>query len=224
MKHQPEPIRIFIVCNLRVSREALVQVLSGYATVAVAGSRPNDEGALEEIACSRPDAVLVDWSAVSDNGTVRRLGSASPGVKVIAFGVAENEGEVLACAAAGVSGYIPQDAPLDALVRRIGAVVRGELLCSPRMAAIMFRHVGSMQTSPATPSDSAGPGSALTPREAEIANLLELGLSNKEIARALGIRVATVKNHVHHVLRRLQIRRRTEAGVANRQRNHITPQ
>lgn len=221
MDDQLQPTRIFIVSEVRIARDTLAQALPEFSWVAVAGSRSPDDRAVDEIAALRPDAVLVDWATVRGTTLVARLAAAAPGVKVIAFGVVEEEAEVFACAATGVSGYIPRDASLDMLVRMIGAVVRGELVCSPRMAAIMFRRIAALGA--ASPHNGCnGGGPPLTPREAEIADLLENGLSNKEIARALGIRVATVKNHVHHILERLQVRRRGEAAVANRQRNHVT--
>jgi DNA-binding NarL/FixJ family response regulator len=221
MDDELQPTRVFIVLEVRIARDTLAKALPEFSWVAVAGSRSPDDAAVAEIASLRPDAVLVDWSTVRDTTLVARLAAAAPGVKVIAFGVVEEEAEVFACAASGVAGYIPCDASLDMLVRMIAAVVRGELVCSPRMAAIMFRRIASLGAAPA-PHNGCNGGPPLTPRETEIADLLEQGLSNKEIARSLGIRVATVKNHVHHILERLQVRRRGEAAVANRQRNHVT--
>jgi DNA-binding NarL/FixJ family response regulator len=63
---------------------------------------------------------------------------------------------------------------------------------------------------PETRVDKAG-APKLTPRQQEILDQISRGLSNKEIARLLGISAATVKNHVHHVLEKLSVHRRTQA-------------
>jgi two-component system nitrate/nitrite response regulator NarL len=219
MENEPTLVRISIISNVRAGRDALAQALAVYADITVLGVHPPDREALGAIARARPDAVLLDWLTARDETLLARLRSA--GAKVIVLGVLEDESEVLACAASGVSGYIPHDASLDMVVGMIAAVVRGELVCSPRMAAAMFKRIASLGAAPAAHNGSGGGAPPLTPRETEIAALLEHGLSNKEIARSLGIRVATVKNHVHHILGRLQVRRRGEAALAHRQRSEV---
>jgi DNA-binding NarL/FixJ family response regulator len=89
----------------------------------------------------------------------------------------------------------------------VRGVVRDELPCSPQIASTLLRRVGAL-ASVAAPVE---PRARLTSRELEIVHLIERGLSNKEIGRELCIEVATVKNHVHNVLEKLQVRRRTEA-------------
>ncbi len=79
------------------------------------------------------------------------------------------------------------------------------MLCTPRIAALLLRRV----------AEAAAPRSSglerLTPRETEIVDLIEQGLSNKQIARRLSIELATVKNHVHNILEKLEVARRGEA-------------
>jgi two-component system, NarL family, nitrate/nitrite response regulator NarL len=126
---------------------------------------------------------------------------------VVALGVSEDPDEVLECAEAGVAGYVSRRATVEDLVKTIEGVERGELCCSPRMAAEMFHRVAAL---------AAGQAAArlfpLTVREQAIVQLISRGLSNKEIAHALSIEVATVKTHVHHILEKLGVPRR--AAVA----------
>src|SRR5262249_30645776 len=92
------------------------------------------------------------------------------------------------------------------------SVMRGELLCSPRVAATLCHRVAQLsRNGQADPSCAA-----LSKRESQIASLIERGLSNKEIARQLGIQAATVKNHVHNILDKLKVHRRGEAAACLR--------
>jgi DNA-binding NarL/FixJ family response regulator len=126
----------------------------------------------------------------------------------------------LAYAEAGVSGYVTCEQPVEDVVRAVKAVARGEMLCTPRVAATLVRHVATL---------AAGLGAreipavtSLTPREIEIVGLIDRGMSNKQIAGTLHIEVATVKNHVHNVLDKLQLKRRGEAA-AHLRRQGVAP-
>ena len=88
--------------------------------------------------------------------------------------------------------------------------------CRPAVAAALLRRVASLPREGA-PVDAR----TLTPRELEIVSLIADGLANKEIARSLQIEVATVKNHVHHILAKLGVTRRTEAVTAARSRGEL---
>jgi DNA-binding NarL/FixJ family response regulator len=129
-----------------------------------------------------------------------------PPPKVVALGVPNAESDVLACAAAGVSGYVTREDPLETMVAAIESVARGELLCTPRMAAALFDQVRVL-TSNRLPAGTE----ELTPREREVLGLIEDGLSNKAIGQRLRIELPTVKNHVHNILEKLRVHRRADA-------------
>jgi len=105
---------------------------------------------------------------------------------------------------------VPRAASVEDLVAALESVGRGELLCSAQTAAALLRRVAALAAGRSAP---AQPLSNLTRREREIGGLLEAGLSNKDIAVQLGIEVATVKNHVHNVLEKLQVHRRGQAAA-----------
>jgi DNA-binding NarL/FixJ family response regulator len=88
--------------------------------------------------------------------------------------------------------------------------------CSPRVAAVVIRRVAKMAS--LRPVD--GKSANLTRREWEIATFIDRGLSNKEIAAQLGIETATVKNHVHSLLEKLQVRRRGEVSAVLRAKGY----
>jgi DNA-binding NarL/FixJ family response regulator len=119
------------------------------------------------------------------------------------------EHEVFACAEARVSGFVSRNGSIQDLVAAVHCAVRNELVCSPRVAALLFGRVASIR------SERVGerPNGGLTRREHEIVSLITQGLSNKEIARQLRIQNPTVKNHIHSILGKLQVRRRGEVAA-----------
>jgi DNA-binding NarL/FixJ family response regulator len=125
----------------------------------------------------------------------------------VTLGVDDGDDDVLAWAEAGVSGYVARDASFEDLVETVRAVARGELRCSPRLAATLLRRVTALA------GDAPHSATRLTQREREISSLLEAGLSNKEIAGRLYIELPTVKNHVHNILRKVGASRRGEAAA-----------
>jgi two-component system, NarL family, nitrate/nitrite response regulator NarL len=141
-------------------------------------------------------------------GLVRRIRHATPEVKVVALAVPDDESSVVACAEAGVAGYVTRDQSIEDVVAVVESVAHGELIASPRVAATLLRRVTALA---ADRGASALPGARLTPRELEIVALIEKRRSNKQIARELCIEVNTVKNHVHSILKKLHVDRRADA-------------
>jgi DNA-binding NarL/FixJ family response regulator len=161
------------------------------------------------IADLHPDVVIVDMATRDSLGVVRRIRNLDGDPRIVGFGIEEVEGEILACAEAGLAGYVPCDASLDDLVERIETIMRGELLCTPRMAAALFRRLELRE--PAV--EQRGVSSILTAREREVLRLIDGGLSNKEIATNLNIEVSTVKNHVHNLFEKLHVTSRMQAAA-----------
>ena len=195
-------LSVFIITDVRLYCEGLSHALNRRDALVVLGAATPSEETMSRIAATSPHVVLVDSSTVRRPGMVHRILSACPSSIVVAFGVSDDSTEVLECAEAGVSGYVLQSASLEELVRTLQSVQRGELPCSPRIAAIMFHHVATLA------AGHDAPAFPLTAREQAIVGLIGRGLSNKEIATALCIEVATVKSHVHHILEKLGVRRR----------------
>jgi DNA-binding NarL/FixJ family response regulator len=121
--------------------------------------------------------------------------------------MAEDEAEVLNCAQLGIAGYVTRDASIADMLAAVEATARGEVHCSPKIAGSLFRRIAALSTE----RSNGGAPNALTARESQILKLLQQGLSNKMISRSLGIELPTVKNHVHSILAKLGIHRRTEA-------------
>ena len=202
-------IRILVVTDIRLYRDGLAELLARRAWLAVVGTADSRATAVAEARALSPDVILVDQAMPDGGAVIQDLRAVVPLPKVLVLGVAETEGDVIACAEAGASGYVGREASFDDLVAAVESAGRGELLCSPRAAASLMRRV-ALRAAGNSESGSVG---RLTIREGQIVRLIEQGLSNKEIASRLGIEVATVKNHVHNVLEKLHVHRRAEAAT-----------
>ncbi|MCP2257186.1 DNA-binding response regulator, NarL/FixJ family, contains REC and HTH domains [Streptoalloteichus tenebrarius] len=204
-------LRVFVVTGVCLYREGLVAALGNRPEVAAVAGAGSCQEALAGAREFRPDIALLDMSMRESAETARALTRLVPSAKIVGLAVPETESDVLACAEAGVVGYVPRDGSLVDLVATLRHVARGEAVCSPQMAAVLMRRVATL-TRERQPTRSAA---SLTRREREIVDLISAGMANREIARELGIELCTVKNHVHNILEKLGVRRRTEVvGLA----------
>jgi two-component system, NarL family, nitrate/nitrite response regulator NarL len=204
--------RVLILAEVGVHREALARSLGRNRrcdVVAVAAGIEEAVAALEE---AGPEVVLVDIPTPAGANAVRTLVAAAPEIKVVALGVPEDERNVIAFAEAGASGYVAREGSMDDLVAVVESAARGECLLPPDIAAKLFRRVATLAREPRLEPIQE----RLTARELDVLRLIEQGLSNKEIATALSIELATVKNHVHRILEKLNVRRRTAAAARAR--------
>jgi DNA-binding NarL/FixJ family response regulator len=200
-------IRIIVAGDIRLYRDGLALHLArqdGMFVVASAGSRVE---LLELLPSTTPDVVLIDMAMPESLRTLRDVAGLASGVRMVALAVPEIEPAVLACAEAGIAGYVTRDGSLEDLLTAIRSAARGECVVSPRIAASLLRRVSTLAGGRLHELDT---DSSLTARELEIVQLVDQGMSNKSIASRLCIEVATVKNHVHNILAKLQAERRAE--------------
>jgi DNA-binding NarL/FixJ family response regulator len=197
--------RVYITSETRLFREGLKAMLNGEGRLDVIG-QGSCANALREIGILTPELVLLDMAGHDSLAVPRQLRVILPGLRIVAVALTGLDADVIACAEAGVCGYVAQDGNVEDLVATIMRALSGELICTPRITALLFDRVATLSSGrPPNPSFEA-----LTRREREIAWLMGRGLQNKEIARRLCLSNATVKNHVHNILQALQIQRRSE--------------
>jgi len=206
---EPGRITLVVISDVRLYREGVAAALARRDGIAVVGSAANCAAdGLAEVSALRPDVVIVDMAMRDSLAGIRALATLAPATKIVVFAVDELESQIVPCAEAGVSGYVPCDASIDDLASTVESVVREESPCSPRIAATLFRRIATLSA-----AAGAGTGAVLSARERQILMLIRGGLSNKEIAQKLAIEVATVKNHVHSVLGKLGVTTRAEAAA-----------
>ena len=210
-------IRVLILAEVGLYRDALAGALARGNRIEVLGAATGLEEALLGVEDLGPDIILVDTRMPASADVVRALVAAAPQVKVVALAVPEVERNVVAFVEAGASGLVPRGGSMEDLVEVIESVSRGEMLGSPRIGAMLSRHVADLtRERRLEPIDGR-----LTTRELDVLRLIEEGLSNKQIGSALSIELPTVKNHVHNILQKLNVPRRT-AAAARARRHGLT--
>ena len=202
-------IRVVIACDIRLYREGLLLYLARRDELGVVGTACTTDETYRVAESLRPDVLLLDMAMLDSFEIVQHLRRIVPETHVLALTLPELDGAVIACAEAGVAGFVMRDASLAELVEGIRAAAHGEARMSRRAAATLLRRVGTLAANRVPPS----PRTELTAREREIVELIQHGLSNKAIAARLHIEAATVKNHVHNILDKLQVRRRGEIAA-----------
>lgn len=205
-----ETIRLLVVSDILLYREGVARGLAQLGRMAIVAALNGAEAAakLESLAV---DAILLDASAPESLIVARRLHELRPELPMVGFGIG-NAATSVACAEAGLIGFVGRDGTLAELEQAIEQAMAGEVGCPPQLVAMLCRRVAALSGTPV----QAPP--ALTRRERQIAALASEGLSNKEIAIELRIGPATVKNHIHNILEKLQIRRRGAIGAYIRAR------
>lgn len=209
-----DPIEVFIVAGVRLYEDGLAQALSTAPRLRVVGTAPDHVTGLQRLAeqprC--PDVGLIDVRPPAGFATARALRAAVPEMRLLALAVSDRTEDVVGWAEAGISGFVTHETPLGGLVQAVEAVAATGCAAPPSITTTLLRRMEAMAGR--TPANSVTPG--LTPREAEIVRLIDCGLSNKQIASELNLSLATVKNHVHAILDKLQVSRRGEAAAAVR--------
>jgi two-component system, NarL family, nitrate/nitrite response regulator NarL len=214
----PEPSRIasnvpasaLVVSEVRFLRESLANILTHAAGIYVCRESGTLAQALAIAQAQRPEIVLLDVAFPGGVQAAKSLSAALPEVSIVALAIAETEENVLAWAEAGIAGFVPNTASVDDLVLLIGQIRRGEQTCPAHIVGSLLRHIGAPERPAKPPPPTVAP---LTRRELEISRLIATGLSNKAIARRLGISLGTTKSHVHNLLGKLNFQRRADVMV-----------
>ena len=201
-------MRIMVFSNVRLFSETL------------SASLVNNNQMTEVIPCHKatqiqdivikqsPDVILFDVTDEMALPELHALSEISIGVPILAMGVQETPEKVLACAEAGIDGYIPRHSSIKELLTRIEMALKGECTCHPKIARHLFNELRKHGNE--TPKVEEIGHKPLTRRECEVLRLLSRGLPNKIIARDLSLSVATVKNHVHNIFSKLKLKSRSE--------------
>lgn len=202
-------IRVLVVADIRLFRDGIVNYLRRQPRFAVAATAAGAREAIAYCTTSPPDVALIDLALGDSLEAIRAIVAVAPTVRVVAIGVPDDPKAVIACAEAGVAGFVRREESLDDLAASLDSVARDELRITPRLAATLLRHLGTLARGQPETLDCT----VLTARETQIVKLIEEGSSNKEIAARLHIELATVKNHVHNILEKLGVQRRSEVSA-----------
>jgi two-component system nitrate/nitrite response regulator NarL len=210
------PVRVLVVDDHTLFRRGLTALLSGHPEVTVVGDAADAGDALRRARELTPDLVLLDNHLPGVRGValLPSLREALPAARVIMLTVSEDEQDLAAALRGGANGYLLKTIEGDALVTAILRAMRGESVIATEMTGKLvaaYRDAASGTTT--EPASSSARIAQLSPREQEILRCIARGASNKEIGRELDIAETTVKIHVQHVLRKLDVASRVQAAV-----------
>jgi DNA-binding NarL/FixJ family response regulator len=209
-------VRVLVVDDQALFREALVTLLGARPEVEVVGEAGDGQQALERAAELQPDVVLMDlhMPVLDGIGATRRLRVEEPGVRVLALTTFDDDEDVFAALRAGALGYLLKDVSSDRLVEAVLSAARGDSVLQPSVAAKVVARFAQLDDAPRSRAQPLVV--PLSDRELDVLRLLADGRSNREIATALFLAEGTVKNHVTNVLGKLGARDRTQAALRAR--------
>ncbi len=178
--------------------------------IEVAGTAEDGAAAVEIVAKTKPDLVLMDLKMPIMNGVeaTRQIKARFPGIRVLVLTTYDSDEWVFDAIRAGASGYILKDTPRAELIKAVRGTADGKTYIDPSIAGKVLEQVSSQETQPVTMITRK-----LTDREIEILRLIAQGLPNQDIARRLFLSEGTVRNHVSAILAKLGVSDRTQAAV-----------
>lgn len=216
---QAERIRILVVDDHTLFRRGLTALLSRDPAFEVVGDAADAGEAQRRAQELQPDLILLDNHLPGVRGVdaLPALREAAPRARVLMLTVSEDEQDLTAALHAGAAGYLLKTVEGDALASAIRRVMRGESVVDTQMTSKLVSALQGGRTAAAPARPAPSPAQALleqlSPRERDILRAIARGASNKEIGAELGIAETTVKIHVQHVLRKLDVSTRVQAAV-----------
>ena len=206
-------LRIFVADDHAVFRQGLRALLDSEPGLELAGEAATGRDAVERVADTRPDVVLMDIQMPGINGieATRRILETNPGVGIVVLTMFEDDDSVFAAMRAGARGYVLKGADPAEILKVVRSVAAGEAHFGPEIA----RRLNSFFSAP-RPADAAEAFPELTAREREILELIARGHDNTKIARRLFLSNKTVRNHVSHIFAKLRVADRAQAMVRAR--------
>ncbi|AGZ41099.1 response regulator transcription factor [Actinoplanes friuliensis] len=206
------PISVVLVDDHPVVRGGLRALIESFEGFSVVGEAADGEQAVREVLLHQPDAVIMDVMMPRLDGVeaTRRIVRASPSTAVLVLSMAEDDDVVFSAMQAGARGYLLKGAAQEEIDRALKAVVAGEAIFGPGVAA---RVLGLFSRGTA---DRTDPFPELTPREREVLELVAQGRRNAAVGRTLGMASKTVANHLSSIFAKLQVTDRSAAIVRAR--------
>jgi DNA-binding NarL/FixJ family response regulator len=210
------PTRVLIVEDHRLFAEALAAALDRAPDLLVVGTATSVDEARRLVAELLPDVVLMDRQLPDDDGVraAAAFTTSWPDLKIVIVTATDDETVLLSAIEAGCSGYVTKFRPVPELIQAVRSARTGEVLVSPSILASLAARMRARAQAPSTD---------LTTREREVLQLLAAGLYKEDIARRLGIRVTTVRNHTQSILGKLDVHSKLEAVAVGMRLGLVRP-
>lgn len=200
---------VVIIDDHPLFRKGLSQLLRTIPGFEIVGEAASGRDGLACVLETRPDLLLLDLNMKEMSGleVLRELRRADIDTRVVMVTVSDAEEDLVAALRAGADGYLLKDMDPESMITALQSAAAGRIVVSDALTHLM---AAALRRDP-RPASAAAAG--LTEQEQRILERIAEGLSNKLIARDLDIAEGTVKVHVKHILRKLELRSRVEAAV-----------
>ena len=201
-------IRILIVDDHPMMREALTAALMEEADMNVIGQASEGNEAIQLLESCNPDVILMDLLMQGMGGleAIRKIIALNPSARILVFTSLEDEEKIMAAVQAGALGYFPKTAPRAHLLDAIRKIADGIPYLPSGITLKLFKSIREIK-----PTQQSAISEPLTGRQEEILTLLGQGRTDKEIGKLLHLEEATVRSHIHHILQRLGFQNRSQA-------------
>jgi DNA-binding NarL/FixJ family response regulator len=211
-------IKVIIISDIKIYCERLSGALSDFQPIKIVGAENSFKSAINTIKHEAPEVVLLDITMIGSCDFAKNISCLYPAVHIIALAVPEDENKIMECAEAGIAGYVAREATFDELVETVIGTKNGEFHCPPKITECIYNtfkritqgNIGNNRSEEIN-YKCENRVALLTKRERQIYILMVEGLSNKKISSSLIIEVSTVKNHVHNILVKLDVKSRAQA-------------
>lgn len=216
----PEPQTVLIVDDHPLFRKGAIQLIQAVPDFRFVGEAPSGREGIEQARRLQPDMILLDLNMKDMSGidVLKTLKDAGLDARIIMLTVSDQAEDLMAALQAGADGYLLKDTEPEELMQQLIEAANGKITISESLTQLL---VASLREK-SRPTSVAEAG--LTDQESRILEHLIAGKSNKLIARDMGIAEGTVKVHVKHLLKKLNLRSRVEAAVwADRCRRQAKP-
>jgi two-component system, NarL family, nitrate/nitrite response regulator NarL len=199
------PIRVYLMIENRLLREALSRLFHKRPDLLVVGQ--SDHTSLPESLDELCDVLALDYFDPQRLPSFFCMDACR--FKIVLIGMRDDSTQFLQAVRAGVSGYLLKDASASDVVSAIRATFRGEAICPPKLCAALFEFFA--QSAREGLVRSLPRRADLTLRQRQLVNLVAQGLTNKEIAAQLNLSEFTVRNHIHRIMKQVDVGTRREA-------------
>ncbi|HYO52534.1 response regulator transcription factor [Archangium sp.] len=206
------PIRVFVVEDQTRILKNQLRLLESHQDILIVGTALSGEAALEEMPRVNPDVFLLDLGLPRMSGidVTRQVKARWPQVEILIFTIFDEEDKVLEAVKAGASGYLLKGTPADKIIEAIKEVHAGGTVIQPSLARRLLRHFRGEPDPASSPPEIPEP-KPLSNRETELLQLIAKGVSNSEAARLLNLSKGTIRTHLEHIYRKLEVTNRVEA-------------
>lgn len=212
----PAPsVQVVVVDDHPLFRKGLVQLLKESPGFRVLADFDRASDFLDELENIPADLLLLDLQmpGVSGLDVLRRIKAINDELRVVMITASDDSNHLLSAISAGADGYLMKDTAPDDMIRQLSAVMNGQMALNPAGVSMLAEGLRNQASDSSVQENSDSDGSELTLREQQTLKLIAQGMSNKLIARELGISDGTVKVYVKNLLRKLNLHSRLELSA-----------